>query len=525
MNNTDNHQNGKQSTLKKQVTQIDFDKIASPDQEETSGKPTADDLAGPDFIPVGSGFMTHTSKDKKNIKWSLIIPALAVILCLGLFSVASYAGWIQTFLTPDEKLVKVTTEEETTTTEEETTTKEPETTTETTTEETTTEFIPSYYIIDVNLAYNVVTVYTRGEKYSDGWDPDDPLDDLYDRTPAIAFVCSPGVDGATPTGRFYLQERAAWCLMIGDVYTQYATRIQDDVMFHSIPYYTQNPGDIETEQYNILGYNASSACVRLNARDAFWIFNNCAYGTEVNIFYDWDNYSPITPEPIYTIPTDIAQLKGWDPTDIWSAGNPWLYYSAFLSYDTVELPQYSSVNTLLAHLGPTDKYGNNLSNYFYTDGGYNLDYPGTYTTTGHIKIGNLSFSFPITIIVTGEIAEEYYYSDYDYSDYNDYSYDDYSDDDYGYDDYGDADYSYDDYSNDDYGYDDYSDDDYGYDNYSSDDYDYDGYDDNDYSYEEYNDYEYSGYGYDESADTNDNSEYNEWSDYSEYDNSEYDEWT
>ena len=369
---------------------------------------------------------TPTDTDKKgpkNIRWGLIIPALVVILCIALFAVASQAGWIQSFLTPPEKLIKNTTMPETTTTVPETTTEKPTTTKETTTEETTTEFVPSYYVINVNLAYNVVTVYERGEKLSDGWDPKDPLDDEYDLHPVIAFTCSPGIDGATPTGTYYLQGRAAWCFMVGDVYTQYATRIVDDVMFHSVPYYKEDPSTLETDQYNILGYEASSACIRLNVRDAAWIFNYCAEETEVNIFYNWDYYGPLDPEPIYRIPEDIPQLAGWDPTDVYSSGNPWFSYSAGLTSDNVTLPCYSSVDSLIAAIGPTDHYGNNLASHFSTDGNYNLDYPGVYTTTGYINVGNLSFSFPITITVTEEVAEEYYYNEDGYEEYDETGYD------------------------------------------------------------------------------------------------------
>jgi len=293
----------------------------------------------------------------------------------------------------------------------------------------------------VNLGYNRVTVYSRGEKLNDGYDPKDPKDDEYDLTPVIAFTCSPGLDGSTPTGTFYLQDRNGWCLMIHDVYTQYATRIVDDVMFHSIPYLSQDPGDLATYDYNILGSDASSACIRLNVRDASWIFNNCAYETEVNIFYDYTYPGPIDPEPIYQIPEDMDPLSRWDPTDVYSAGNPWLTYEAYLSYQDVQLPCYSSPDALIAALGPTDEYGHNLSGYFHTDGGYDLQTPGTYTTTGHIDIANCTFTFPITITVTEEWADntDGYYDENGnfiyYETYDD-SGDDYSDDGTG-DDYSD----------------------------------------------------------------------------------------
>ena len=389
-------------------------------------------LLEPAFLNRKASSSAAKSVTSHSYRWGLLIPAIAVVLCLVFFVIASQAGWIQTFLTPEShRLVKETTTEEQTTTvkETETTTEKP--TKETTTEETTTEYTPSYYVINVNLGYNRVTVYTRGEKLNDGADPKDAHDDEFDLIPEIAFTCSPGLDGTTPTGTYYLQNRTTWCLMIHDVYTQYATRIVDDVMFHSIPYLSENPGDLATYDYNILGQDASAACIRLNVRDAAWIFNNCAEGTEVNIFYDYSWPGPIDPEPTYQIPEDLDPLSGWDPTDVYSGGNPWLTYEAYLCYQDVTLPCFSAPDTLIALLGPTDDYGNNLANYFHTDGGYDLTTPGTYQTTGYIDIGNVAtFSFPITITVTDEYADNTlgYYDEYgDFIYYE--TYDDDSDDD------------------------------------------------------------------------------------------------
>ncbi|MBR3402552.1 MAG: L,D-transpeptidase family protein [Parasporobacterium sp.] len=463
-------------------------------------------IAEPAFI-TNSIVQTPTSEKKThNLKWALILPAIIVLLCLALFVVASQAGWIQTFLTPETKRIVMETTTEETTPEPETTTQPPTTTVEETTEETTTEFVPSYYVIYVNLAYNRVTVYERGEKLNDGADPEDPLDDEYDLIPHIAFTCSPGLDGATPTGVYYLQNRAAWCEMIHDVYTQYATRIVDDVMFHSIPYLSENPGDLATYDYNILGQDASSACIRLNCRDAYWIYNYCAQDTEVDIFYDWTWPGPIEPEPIYRIPENWGELSRWDPTDIYSGGNPWMNYEAALMTTDVTVPMYSSVDRLIAAFAPHDNYGNALGAYFYTDGNYNLDLPGTYYPVGYITVANQSFAFQLSITVTEEIADEYYnggvYDD-GYDDEDFYSEDDYSEDDY----YGD-DYSEDDYSEDDYSEDDYSEDDYSEDGYYENDYSEDTYSEDTYSEDTYSEDTYEDGGY-----------YEEDADYQSYDDS------
>ncbi|MCF0230465.1 MAG: L,D-transpeptidase, partial [Parasporobacterium sp.] len=354
---------------------------------------------------------------KKTAKNAIIIAVVAVAACLILFAAASYTGIIKTFLTPDKRVVKEAAGPETSS--QETTTASETTTPETTTAETTTEYTPLPYSIIVNLAYNQVIVYERGEKYNDGVDPKDPEDDEYAWTPIYVFTCSPGVSGATPVGTYKISDRSNWCLMIGDVYTQYATRVTEDIMFHSVPYYTMDPGDLETQEYNILGYDASSGCIRLNCADASWIFFNCEEGTEVEIGYYADLYSPVMPNPTYHVPEDIPELAKWDPTDTYNAGNPWMSYTAKLTQESVTIPCGSSVDYLIAAVGPTDEYGNSLHNYFYTAGGYDLWTPGTYNTTAFIDIGNLSFQFPLTITVTEELSDDYYINLYGYDPYDD----------------------------------------------------------------------------------------------------------
>ena len=407
----------------------------------------------------------RTNKKKSEHKYSFLAAAAVILLTAVVFVVGSKTGAIETFLTPEELIIKNNLPADVDTTASvvkselvvnNEKTVQPGDLTENSSEETTTEYYtPSYYVITVNTAYNVVTVYVRGSKINNGDDPADPKDDEYELEPVRAFICSTGYAGQTPLGTFYLSERNDWCFMYGDVYARFATRIVDGIMFHSVPYYTRDAGDLETDQYNILGYAASSGCVRLTCEAANWIFNNCAAGTEVRIIEDWNNYCPIEPDPVYSIPTDIEQLSGWDPTDVWSSDNPWLYYSAYLTNAVVSLPLGASVDDLLLALGPTDGYGNDLSNYFYTDGGYSLWTPGSYDTVGHIKVANLTFSFDITIIVaddgtyysyddTGyyedntdyyEDNTDYYeeYTDY-YEDYTDYIYEENTDygDGYGY---------------------------------------------------------------------------------------------
>ncbi len=164
------------------------------------------------------------------------------------------------------------------------------------------------YMIMVNRAANCVTVY---EKTQDG-----------EAVPVRAFICSCGREGhETPLGTFRTSNYYDWRLMVDGSYGHYAVRFNRGIMFHSIPYYTKNAGDMEWEQYNLLGQAASLGCVRLACADAKWIYDNCKAGTVVTVYDDAQNPGPLgRPEEI-KISAENA-YKTWDPTDT-DADNPW----------------------------------------------------------------------------------------------------------------------------------------------------------------------------------------------------------
>ena len=111
------------------------------------------------------------------------------------------------------------------------------------------EIRPAYKIM-VNRAANCVTVY---EKDAEG----------EFSVPVKAFVCSCGREGhETPLGSFKTSNYYQWRLMVDGSYGQYAVRFNKGIMFHSIPYYTRNAGNMEWEQFNLLGEAASLGCVR-----------------------------------------------------------------------------------------------------------------------------------------------------------------------------------------------------------------------------------------------------------------------
>lgn len=165
------------------------------------------------------------------------------------------------------------------------------------------------YKIMVNRAANCVTVY---EKDANG---------AYS-IPVRSFVCSCGRAGhETPLGTYRTSNYYEWRLMVDGTYGHYAVRFNKGIMFHSIPYYTANAGDMEWEQYNLLGEAASLGCVRLACADAKWIYDNCKAGTEVTVYDDALNAGLLGKPSEIQIGAENP-YKTWDPTDT-DMNNPW----------------------------------------------------------------------------------------------------------------------------------------------------------------------------------------------------------
>ena len=131
--------------------------------------------------------------------------------------------------------------------------------------------------------------------------------------PTRAIICSTGLNNNTPCGIFNVTYRYEWLPLFGGVYGQYATRIVGDIVFHSVPYYSQNKDDIEYEEFNKLGEQASLGCVRMLVKDVKWIYDNVPEGTTIVI------YDSADPEPLEKPAAPKIDVKspnrGWDPTD------------------------------------------------------------------------------------------------------------------------------------------------------------------------------------------------------------------
>lgn len=221
------------------------------------------------------------------------------------------------------------------------------------------------YCIKVNKTCNVVTVYRVGE-------------DGYYSKPVKAMVCSVGETGNTPVGVYNLGDREEWLSLEGDVYGQYAVLITGSILFHSVPYFTQNKGDLEVEEYNKLGNSVSAGCVRLSVIDAKWIYDNCSQDTYVEIFES--EYEGPMGKPIAAVISSGGTEGNWDPTDP-DRDNPYMGNVPVIlgAYDR-EVERYSEFD-ITSGVTALDSTGKDVTAYMEIDGEVDLNTCGIYKVT------------------------------------------------------------------------------------------------------------------------------------------------
>ncbi len=219
------------------------------------------------------------------------------------------------------------------------------------------------YLIKVNRVANCVTVYRQDENGEF-------------TIPYKAMACSVGKNiKNTPLGNFKTSQKYTWRQMVDGTYSQYATRIYGGILFHSIPCFTPNSGDMEADEFNKLGNNASLGCVRLTVADAKWIYDNCAYGTQVIIYDDESNPGPLGKPSVIRIPSD-SLFKSWDPTDP-DPNNPWNTREPSIEGVDITAPVGSNLD-LLSTVKATDTCGNDITSTVTITGTVDFKQSGTY---------------------------------------------------------------------------------------------------------------------------------------------------
>lgn len=152
------------------------------------------------------------------------------------------------------------------------------------------------YCLKVNLTASVMTVYAKDGK--NGY-----------VIPVKAYLCSGNIYDTL--GTFSLGEKYRFRTLYYNCYSQWASRIHDDILFHTVPYTrSQDPNSLDVNEYNLLGTPASHGCIRLQCVAVKWINDNCPTGTQV-VMYKSDNPGALGKPKLEKIPL----WHTWDPTD------------------------------------------------------------------------------------------------------------------------------------------------------------------------------------------------------------------
>ena len=246
---------------------------------------------------------------------------------------------------------------------------------------------PAYKIM-VNRAANCVTVYAKGE-------------DGQFNVPVRALVCSVGREGhATPLGNYKTSDYYPWGYMVDGSYGRYCIRFNRGILFHSVPYFSKNPADLEWEQYNKLGEPASLGCVRLAWADAKWLYETCGRGTQVVVYDDAENPGPLGKPSEMKI---LEENPKWDPTNT-EEGNPWnlvrpiLYQKDGYVDGVIRMPVGASPDYIYRVIGLMECNG-----YFCNPGEYKLTMYGNYDL-------NQAGLYDVSVIGAGVIGVRCEYS-------------------------------------------------------------------------------------------------------------------
>lgn len=221
------------------------------------------------------------------------------------------------------------------------------------------------YQIWVNRAANCVTVYTK--------------DTAGNYTiPVRSFACSCGKEGReTPLGVFTTSNYYNWRRMVDGSYAQYAIRFNGKILFHSVPYYSQNSSNLESDQFNLLGEDASLGCVRMAVSDVKWLYDNCPKGTVVVVYDDETNPGPLgKPQQMKMDP--LHPFAGWDPTDTseinpWNTVKPSLYLVNDMGDGVLYVPAGVTLEAAKAAVGLKNSVGA-----AYPAGTYNIEFNGNF---------------------------------------------------------------------------------------------------------------------------------------------------
>ncbi|MDY6328304.1 MAG: L,D-transpeptidase family protein [Lachnospiraceae bacterium] len=243
------------------------------------------------------------------------------------------------------------------------------------------ELLNMSFYIKVNRLMNCVTIYTT--------------DDNGEYTvPIKTMICSTGGE-ETPLGIYGTKQKYIFRKLLFDVYGQYATRIEGQILFHSVSYANGYKDTLIAEEFNKLGLPVSHGCIRLTTEDAKWIYDYCKEGTIVEIYED-ENPGPLGKPEMIKVPEDTV----WDPTDV-DPANPWNGITPVIEAEDICINIGEQFDAL-ANVKATDTCGNDITDRIVVSGNVDTSTEGIYEITYSVNdLIRRSATKTINVVVKG----------------------------------------------------------------------------------------------------------------------------
>lgn len=244
------------------------------------------------------------------------------------------------------------------------------------------------YRLKVNVAGNYIAVYDLNSS----------------SMPVKIFACSSFGNNVQEPIVYTIKDKMQWVKLTDGTYAKNASKLDETLSITTTPYSEQKDDTLLYEKFNELGIAYTGENIWLNSADSKWIYDNCAIGTEVEIYSD-ENAIEISIKPnSIKIPSD-SENKNWDPSDKVPA-NPWSICTAKIenahNLYTSKNSEFNPLNGIKGY----DACGNDISDKVILMGNYDISKAGEYKVTYYLEdsIGSKT-SADITIFVNEKPEE------------------------------------------------------------------------------------------------------------------------
>ena len=253
------------------------------------------------------------------------------------------------------------------------------------------------YKICVNKALFQVTIY-----------PYDNSSGTYSAAPEKVMMCAfnENLEEAKLTPEYSDSIKSTWAKVEnGDGYTRFYTYFDNNYSFHSSRYAKiSDSNTLNTNDYNAIGTSVNDLeGVTLLVADAKWIFENCAFNSEVMVYSNENEQNLLENISKIEIPGGIT----WEPTDD-SEGTIWCdtKIESISSPDTIKLTECASSEALISHVKSLNSDNENVNRFVFVSGKYDLSKAGTYSISFNLidKLGN-HLSCECKLIITSKENE------------------------------------------------------------------------------------------------------------------------